>query len=63
MEGVNVFVVCKDDVSNGASLYSMSDDKFRDIPSVTCYSLAEFQEAFNIGEVNTYTDVIRIIEI
>ena len=64
MEGVNVFVVAKDE-GDGKSVYALSDNDFMVLAKVngSVYSLAEFEKAFNVGEVNTYIDVIRIIEI
>jgi hypothetical protein len=55
-----VYVVDSDD-----NRYSddMSDDLFMDLAEEqgTVYTLPTFQEAFNYGDVNTFTDVIRFI--
>lgn len=44
---------------------TLSDEMFMTLAEGlgTVYSLTGFQEAFNYGDVNTFTDIVRIINV
>jgi len=59
---IRVYVV---DTEDEKHTLSMSDDEFMTLAEEqgTVYTLESFQHAFNYGDVNTFTDVVRFISV
>jgi hypothetical protein len=58
-----VYVVDTDNYEFDTSPRTWDDEKFISEAEIqgTVYTLSTFQEAFNYGDINTFTDIIRFI--